>query len=89
MKKYLELDDNEKKMYEAKKKAHAKKTMALPQEILHNFKKYGFARELWEVLENRLKGMWALKQQKVSTKMKFVVFKYMKNETLENIITRF
>ena len=90
IKKYSQMGDDEKKMYEAESKAHAAITMALPQEILHTFKKYKTARELWEALENRYDGNVGIRTSKIKLlKTQFSVFKYLKNESLDDIITRY
>ena len=59
------MEDDEKKMYQAESKAHAAITMALPQEILHTFKKYKTAREFWEALENRYEGNMGIHTSKI------------------------
>ena len=64
--------------------------MCLPLEILHTFKKYITAKELWESLENRYEGNVQIKKGRTELlKAQFMVFKYMKNESLEEIITRY
>ncbi|XP_076937826.1 uncharacterized protein LOC143605691 [Bidens hawaiensis] len=82
------MEEDEKKMYEAESKALAAITMALPQEILHTFKKYKIMRDMWDALENRYKGNIAIRNSKTKLlKTQFSFFKYMKNETLDDIIT--
>ncbi|XP_076941946.1 uncharacterized protein LOC143611657 [Bidens hawaiensis] len=77
-------------MYEAESKALAAITMALPQEILHTFKKYKSVRALWEALENRYEGNVGIRNSKSKLlKTQFSVFKGFKNESLDDIITRY
>ncbi|XP_076935100.1 uncharacterized protein LOC143601614 [Bidens hawaiensis] len=77
-------------MYEAESKALAAITMALPQEILHTFRKYISARELWEALENLYEGNVGIRNSKSKLlKTQFSVFKGFKNESLDDIITRY
>ncbi|XP_076928315.1 uncharacterized protein LOC143592244 [Bidens hawaiensis] len=77
-------------MYEAESKALAAITMALPQEIHHTFKKYKTAGELWEELQNRYEGNVGIRNSKSKLlKTQFSVFKYLKNESLDDIITRY
>ncbi|XP_076953322.1 uncharacterized protein LOC143627363 [Bidens hawaiensis] len=90
LKKYNKMEDDEKKMYEAESKTLAAITMALPQEILHTFRKYKTARELWEALESRYEGNFGIRNSKIKLlKTQFSVFKYFKNESLDDIITRY
>ncbi|XP_076910270.1 uncharacterized protein LOC143567858 [Bidens hawaiensis] len=84
------MEDDEKKMYETESKALATITMALPQEILHTFRKYKSARELWEALENRYEGNVGIRNSKTKLlKTQFSVFKYFNNEPLDDILTRY
>ena len=85
---YSAMKDEDKKMFEAENKAYSAITMCLPLEILHTFKKYRTSKELWEALENRYEGNTQMKKGRAELlKAQFIVFKYMKNESLEDIIT--
>ena len=85
---YSAMKEEDKRMYEAENKALSAITMCLPQEILHTFKKYRTSRELWEALESRYEGNVEVRKNRTDLlKKQFVVFKHMKNESLEDIIT--
>ncbi|XP_076932950.1 uncharacterized protein LOC143598681 [Bidens hawaiensis] len=89
LRKYSLMEEDEKKMYEAKSKALVV-TMALPQEIPHTFKKYKTERDMWDALESRYEGNVCMRNSKTKLlNIQFSVFKYMKNETLDAIITRY
>lgn len=64
--------------------------MALPQEILHTSKEKKTTRDMWEALENIYEGNISNRNSKTRLlKTQFSVFKYMKNESLNDIITRY
>ena len=87
---YVQMQDNDKKMFEAEKRALAAIKMSLPDGIKHTFKKYTTSKEMWDALEKRYEGNEDVKKNKVDLlKKQFAVFKYMKNESLEEIITRY
>ena len=87
---YVEMEDNEKKMFEAEKRALAALKMSLPDRINHTFKKYTTSKHMWDALEKRYEGNADIKNNKVDLlKKQFAVFKHMKNESLEEIITRY
>ncbi|MFS7936719.1 hypothetical protein Hanom_Chr05g00419091 [Helianthus anomalus] len=48
---YEKMDESEKLVVDAEKKALAAIKMSLPEGIKHTFKKFGTSRELWETLE--------------------------------------
>ena len=85
---FEKMEEEGKLMYEAENKARAAITMSLPQDILHTFKRYRTSKELWEALERRFEGNEDVKKNKV-LKKQFAVFRHFKDETLEEIITRF
>ena len=77
-------------MYKAENKAHFAITMCLPMEILHTFRSYKTAKELWDALVRRYRGNDQVREnRKELLKTQFMFFKYMKNETLEELINRF
>ncbi|KAJ0723344.1 hypothetical protein HanOQP8_Chr08g0297061 [Helianthus annuus] len=79
-----------KKMYEAEKRALAAIKMSLPDSIKHTFKKYTNSKDMWDALEKRYAGNADVKKNKIDLlKKQFAVFKYMKHESLEDIITRY
>ena len=87
---YVQMQEPDKKMYEAEKRALAAIKMSLPDSIKHTFKKYTTSKDMWDALEKRYEGNADVKKNKVDLlKKQFAVFKYMKNESLEDIITRF
>ncbi|KAI3503879.1 hypothetical protein L1887_32343 [Cichorium endivia] len=87
---YVKMQENDKKMFEAEKKALAAIKMSLPDGIKHTFKKFTTSKEMWDALERRYEGNTDVKKNKIDLlKKQFAVFKYMKNESLEEIITRF
>ena len=53
---YSQMTDNEKKMYDAEKKALAAIKMALPLGIKHTFKSYSTSKEMWKALEKIYEG---------------------------------
>ncbi|KAJ0507000.1 putative transcription factor interactor and regulator CCHC(Zn) family [Helianthus annuus] len=84
------MQDNDKKMYEAEKRALAAIKMSLPDSIKHTFKKYTNSKDMWDALEKRYAGNADVKKNKIELlKKQFAVFKYMKHESLEDIITRY
>ncbi|XP_076903007.1 uncharacterized protein LOC143557940 [Bidens hawaiensis] len=90
LKKYNKMEDDEKMTDDVESKALANVTMALPQDILHTFKKYKSARELWEELENHFEGNVGNRNSKTKLlKTQFSVFKHFQNESLDEIITRY
>ena len=87
---YSQMTDNEKKMYDAEKKALAAIKMALPLGIKHTFKSYSTSKEMWKALEKRYEGNEDVKKNRIDLlKKQFAVFKHMKNESLDEIITRY
>ncbi|KAJ0435677.1 hypothetical protein HanIR_Chr17g0895901 [Helianthus annuus] len=50
---YKKMQEYEKRMYDAEKKALAAIKMSLPLGIKHTFNRYGSSRELWKALEKR------------------------------------
>ncbi|KAM0056936.1 putative transcription factor interactor and regulator CCHC(Zn) family [Helianthus debilis subsp. tardiflorus] len=50
---YEKMDESEKQLVDAEKKAFAVIKMSLPEGVKHTFKTYGTSRELWEALEKR------------------------------------
>ena len=87
---YVNMQENDKKMYEAEKRALAAIKMSLPDSIKHTFKKYTTSKEMWDALEKRYEGNPDVKKNKVDLlKKQFAVFKHMKNKSLEDIITRY
>ena len=87
---YVQMTDNEKKMFEAEKRALAAIKMSLPDGIKHTFKKYTTSKQMWDALEKRYEGNEDVKKNKIDLlKKQFAVFKHMKNESLEEIITRY
>ena len=87
---YVNMNDAEKKMYEAEKKALAAIKMSLPDSIKHTFKRYSTSKDMWDALEKRYQGNSDVKKNKVDLlKKQFAVFKGMRNESLEDIITRY
>ncbi|KAM0052178.1 putative transcription factor interactor and regulator CCHC(Zn) family [Helianthus debilis subsp. tardiflorus] len=87
---YVNMQENDKKMYEAEKRALAAIKMSLPDSIKHTFKKYTTSKEMRDALEKRYEGNPDVKKNKVDLlKKQFAVFKHMKNESLEDIITRY
>ena len=80
---YSAMKEEDKRMYEAENKALSAITMCLPKDILHTFKKYRTSKELWEALENIYEGNMEVRKIRTGLlKKQFVVFKYMKNESL-------
>ncbi|KAJ0541141.1 putative RNA-directed DNA polymerase [Helianthus annuus] len=87
---YVNMQDNDKKMYEAEKRALAAIKMSLPDSIKHTFKKYTNSKDMWDALEKRYAGNADVKKNKIDLlKKQFAVFKYMKHESLEDVITRY
>ena len=87
---FANMKEDDRKMYEAEHKAHSAITMCLPMEILHTFKSYRTSKELWEALERRFQGNTQVRESRIELlKTQFMVFKYMKDENLDDLINRF
>ena len=71
-------------------KAYGVLTMALPNEIYHNFKECKSAKELWDAMEMRYEGSSELKESKRDRlKKQYELFEYIKGENLSEQINRF
>ncbi|KAJ0683464.1 hypothetical protein HanPI659440_Chr16g0658571 [Helianthus annuus] len=82
---YVNMQEADKKMYGAEKRALAAIKMSLPDSIKHTFKKYINSKDIWDALEKRYVGNADVKKNKVDLlKKQFAVFKYMKHESLED-----
>ena len=53
---FANMDAEQKKMYEAEKRALAAIKMSLPDGIKHTFKRYSTSKEMWDALEKRYQG---------------------------------
>ncbi|KAM0050154.1 hypothetical protein Hdeb2414_s0008g00294311 [Helianthus debilis subsp. tardiflorus] len=62
---YVNMQEADKKMYEAKKRALAAIKMSLPDSIKHTFKKYTTSKDMWDALEKRYAGNADVKKNKV------------------------
>nr|XP_043635368.1 uncharacterized protein LOC122606558 [Erigeron canadensis] len=89
--KWTALLDDDKRMFEAEHKAYGCITMCLPEDILHTFEQesYSTSKEHWDALANRYKGDDVVKKGKQELlKAQHLVFKAMKNETLDELVNR-
>ena len=87
---HSQMSENEKKIYEAENRALSCIKMSLPQEILHTFRRYMCSKDLWDALERRYEGSPQVKKGKTDLlKQQFAIFKSLKFESLDDIITRF
>ena len=59
------MNENEKKMYEAEKRALAAIKMSLPDGIKHTFRNYQTAKGMWDALEKRYVGNADVKKKKL------------------------
>ena len=85
-----QLDQDERKSYDREKKAYSALTMAIPSSILHQFKQYKTSKELWDALAQRYVGNTQLKKSRSNLlKREFEAFKFLKGETMTDLIARF
>ena len=87
---FAQMTDHDKKMFEAEKKASTAIKMSLPDGIKHTFKRFATSKEMWDSLKKRYEGNEDVKKNRIDLlKKQFAVFKHMKNESLDEIITRY
>ena len=76
--------------YDREAKAYATLTTALTTDILHQFEQYRTTKQLWDALAERFQANEQLKNSKKQLLRKeFDMFMHFKNETLDQIISRF
>ena len=63
---YVQMQEPDKKMYEAEKRALAAIKMSLPDSIKHTFKKYTTSKDMWDALEKRYEGNADSKRTKLT-----------------------
>ncbi|KAI3742393.1 hypothetical protein L1987_60073 [Smallanthus sonchifolius] len=86
----FKLDEEEKKVYDRKKKAHGSITMALTRELFHSFKGYDNSKDLWKALQKRFEGNSDIKKRKRDLlRKKYECFRYLENESIDELISRF
>ncbi|KAI3811001.1 hypothetical protein L1987_20715 [Smallanthus sonchifolius] len=84
------LDEEEKRVYDREKKAHGSITMALTRELFHSFRGYDNSKDLSKALHKRFEGNSDIKKSKRDLLRKqYECFKYMENESTEELISRF
>jgi len=77
-------------LFRHEKKAMATLKMTLTKELLHQVKKFPTAKEMFDAVEKRYVGNEEIKKNKGKLlKKEMSVFKYMQNESLDDIINRF
>ncbi|KAJ0443174.1 hypothetical protein HanIR_Chr16g0817871 [Helianthus annuus] len=87
---YMALTDEQKKYYECEERAMSLITMSLPQSIRHTFSNKNSSKEMWDSLSERCEGNDLFKKRRRDRmKTQFVVFKAMKNESLDDLVNRF
>ena len=80
----------ERKEFDQEKKAFAAITMCLPKDVLSCFKNQTTSYDLWEALAKRFGGNDQLKKsRKDLLKKQFDLFDIMKNESFDELISRF
>ena len=84
------LSEQQRKDYDAEKKAYAILSQAISKEIFHQFRQFTSSKSLWDALEQRHDGNASLKAIKAKAlKKEFDSFMYIGNESLEDLISRF
>ncbi|MFS7983936.1 hypothetical protein Hanom_Chr11g00980581 [Helianthus anomalus] len=87
---YLGLTDEQKRFFDCEEKAMSMITMAMPQSILHTFRKRNSSKELWDSMIERYEGNAIYKKRRLEKlKTQFVVFKALKNESFDDTVNRF
>ncbi|KAM0044486.1 putative transcription factor interactor and regulator CCHC(Zn) family [Helianthus debilis subsp. tardiflorus] len=87
---YLGLTDEQKRFFDSEEKAMSMITMAMPQSILHTFRKRNTSKELWDSMIERYEGNAIYKKRRLEKlKTQFVVFKALKNESFDDTVNRF
>ena len=87
---FAEMSADAKKDYESESKALGSLKMALQSDILHLFDKYTTSKSLWDALKTHCEGDEVLKKnRKNMLKKQYYVFSGIKNETLDELLTRY
>ena len=84
------MTQDQKSKYESENRALACIKMSLPHKILHTFRRLPTAKDLWDALAKRCEGNAQVRKGKAELlKKQFIVFKHLKGESLDELITRY
>ncbi|HEY5235656.1 MAG TPA: hypothetical protein VIJ14_05720, partial [Rhabdochlamydiaceae bacterium] len=85
-----DMSGEERKDYDKEKKAYAAITMCLTRDVFNCFKTHETSYDLWEALSKRFGGNDTMKKRKKDLlKRQFDMFQCFKNETTDELISRF
>ncbi|KAF5812979.1 hypothetical protein HanRHA438_Chr03g0103951 [Helianthus annuus] len=87
---FTNIPENDKKAYDLEKKAYAILTQALHKGIYHQFSYYKTTKDLWDALVARGEGNAASRKTRHDLlKKEFESFRFLDNETLNDMTSRF
>ena len=82
--------DDQRRLFDAEKKAYAHLSQAIPRDLFHQFRQFTTSKQLWDALESRYEGNESLRTMKSRALTKeFHSFNSISGETLDDLISRF